>query len=245
VTPVTTTTIADPPTVIAVTPSESPAIVGDVITYSMTVADVLTATQGAAYMTDNGTTITGCTGPTPNINGSLDYSCTETYTSADVGSHLIVGVFLGDATYGQSAGQLNEPVDLTAPVTVVAPTGGSQPVTTTTSPPPTTTTTTTPPPTLTVSCVATTEGFPAVAPTNYAVDATVTGSDGTTPNGTNFTYSISGNATLNTNAGGNGSNFASYHFSDPGTYTVTVTYSSNAGTYAGISGSGSCQIVIS
>jgi hypothetical protein len=52
--PTTTTTTKDPPTAVAIVASESPAMIGDVITYSMTVADVLTATQGAVYMTDNG-----------------------------------------------------------------------------------------------------------------------------------------------------------------------------------------------
>jgi hypothetical protein len=88
--------------------SESPATVGDTITYSMTVADVLTATQGAVYMTDNGVTLANCSGPVATNQGSLSYSCDVTYTN--VGSHLIVGVFLGDTVYGQSAGQLTEVV---------------------------------------------------------------------------------------------------------------------------------------
>jgi hypothetical protein len=109
----TTTTSKDPPTAIAIVASESPAIVGEVVTYSMTVADVLTATQGAVYMTDNGVRLANCSGPVATTQGSLSYSCDVTY--ADVGSHLIVGVFLGDTVYGPSAGQLTEAVQTSIP----------------------------------------------------------------------------------------------------------------------------------
>jgi hypothetical protein len=115
----TTTTTKDPPTAIAIVASESPAIVGDVITYSMTVANVLTATQGAVYMTDNGVTLPNCSGPVATNQGSLSYVCDVTYT--DVGSHLIVGVFLGDTVYGQSAGQLTEAVQMPTTTTTTLP----------------------------------------------------------------------------------------------------------------------------
>jgi hypothetical protein len=139
--PTTTTTTARAlPTAVTVVASESPAIVGDTITYSMTVTDVLTTTTGAAYLTDNGVKLTGCSGPTATNQGTLAYSCPVTYTGA--GSHLIVGVFLGDSTYEQSAGLLNEVVQATATTTTT---------TTTTQPP---TTTTIPKPTITMSITA-------------------------------------------------------------------------------------------
>ena len=252
--PVTTTTKGgDPPTAISLSASESPAIVGDVITYSMTVADVLTSTLGAVYMTDNGTTLSGCVGPTATTQGSLAYSCTETYAAADVGSHLIVGVFLGDATYGQSAGQLSEQVDLTAPVTTTttvsvgapAPTGTATTSTTTTST--TTTTTTQPPPTISVSISGC--GSSSVN-ANVVFSATVSGSAGTPPSiNAGFSWGSSG-GTLYGGAGGNGANFAEYHFDTAGTFTVTVSFVAGyapgqSGPYAGISGSASCQEVIS
>jgi hypothetical protein len=61
-------------------------------------------------MTDNGVTLANCIGPAPTNQGSLAYSCDETYANSDAGTHLIVGAFLGDGTYGQSAGQLDETV---------------------------------------------------------------------------------------------------------------------------------------
>jgi hypothetical protein len=251
--PATTTTKGgDPPTAISITPSESPAIVGDLITYSMTVADVLTSTQAAVYMTDNGVKLTGCTGPTPTSQGSLAYSCTETYTSSDTGSHLIAGIFLGDVTYGQSAGQLTEPVDLTAPTTTTTLAGVSAPApggasTTTTTVAPTTTTTAAPAPTISVTISGCTAS---AVNSNLVFTATVSGSAGTPPGiNTGFSWSSSG-GTLNTNAGGNGYNFASYHFGSPGTFTVTATYTAgyapgSSGPYSGVSGSASCQVTIS
>lgn len=247
--PTTTTTLADPPTVIAITPSESPAIVGDVITYSMTIVDVLTPTLGAVYMTDDGITLTGCVGPTATNQGTLTYSCSETYASTDVGSHQIAGIFLGDAIYAQSAGQLVEPVLLTAPptttTTVLNTTTYSAPAPTTTTtlaPTPTTTTTTLPPLTVVVSCNSLTEGYPSTAPTGWGVVASVTGSDGTTPVG-DYTFAISPSASIQ--ATGSGGIYQYFHFTSAGNYTVTATFTGSRGAYAGISGSGTCSIVIS
>lgn len=129
----TTTKPGDPPTNVSIAASETPAIVGDDTTYTMTVADVLTATQAGVYMTDNGATIANCAGPTPTSEGSLVYTCDETYGDGDVGDHLIAGIFLGDDTYGQSAGQIDEPVQ--EPSLTLTPPPADDVTTTTTQPP--------------------------------------------------------------------------------------------------------------
>jgi hypothetical protein len=128
----------------------------------MTVANVLTATQGAVYMTDNGVTLANCSGPVATTQGSLSYFCDVTYTG--VGSHLIVGVFLGDTVYGQSAGQLTEAVQ-----------------TSTTTSTTTTTTTTTLPPTALVDIYGARSSYTVKSPAPLGFETRVTGSDPANP----------------------------------------------------------------
>lgn len=237
--PVTATTKGgDPPTAISITPSESPAIVGDIITYSMVVADVLTSTLGQVYMTDNGVKLTGCTGPTPTSQGSLAYSCTETYTSSDTGSHLIAGIFLGDATYGQSAGQIVEPVDLTAPTTTttIPLSGVLSTTTTTTSPPPTTTTTQAPTIALGVSLdplYTQSPNNPLVVTYNYSASATetlngLTSPDPSLPPGTLYLYN-DGSRVCSASVGDSVSSARCVvTYAATGNNTVTIEYVSGA-----------------
>jgi hypothetical protein len=73
------------------------------------------------YMTDNGMAMTNC-GQVPSAGqDSLTYLCTVTYGESNVGNHVITGVFLGDATHGQSAGQIDEMVQATATTTTTVP----------------------------------------------------------------------------------------------------------------------------
>lgn len=86
---------------------------------------------------------------------------------------------------------------------------------------------------------------------NPVFTAVVTGSDGTTPPSCNagVVWSVTGGATLRTGAGGNGENFAEYHFYSAGTYTVTATFTAAycpigvIGPYTGVVGSASYQVV--
>ena len=241
---VTTTTLADPPTFVSVSSSESPAIVGDTITYTMVVADVLTSTLGQVYMLDNGVKLTNCAGPTAQSNGSLAYVCTEVYSLADVGPHLIVGVFLGDAVYAQSAGSLAVSVDLTAPVMTTAPT-------TTTSPPPTTTTTQAPPPTTTTTVytppqTTTKVSFSLVSSspvvysygpgTKYSLElsATVTDSNGTVfPAAGAISFNINGIGVITTTKPGQTTCALSIIDPEPSTLVAPMFYMSDCTTPPG------------
>lgn len=102
------------------------------------------------------------------------------------GSHLIVGIFLGDTIYEQSAGLLNEVVQATTTTTTTTttpdtgtlspPTTTQPPTTTTTTQPVVTTTTTLPKPTITMSITATYSCAPADCLYGTSVsDAPVTG----------------------------------------------------------------------
>lgn len=108
----------DPPTVVTVTASANPALPGASITYTIQVADVLAATTGQIQVTVDGVAVAGCY---PILNpilggGALTGTCQT--TAPPEGTHLVVGIFTGDAVFAQSAGALTEVVSL-APITTV------------------------------------------------------------------------------------------------------------------------------
>lgn len=103
---------SDPPTSVTVIPSENPALVGDMVTYTITVASVaIPQTTGKIEVSDNGQQVDGCfpiQNPTYNADGTFSGTCSMTYSQAE--TDTIVGVFTGDSVFAQSAGSMTETV---------------------------------------------------------------------------------------------------------------------------------------
>lgn len=126
-----TPTKTDPPTSVVVTSNDNPALVGDTVTYTVTVASVaIPSTTGQIELSDNGQSVSGCfpiVVTTYNSDGTFSGQCSVTYSSigdATTENDTIVGIFTGDQTYAQSAGSMTETINAVAPVSPPSSGGG-------------------------------------------------------------------------------------------------------------------------
>lgn len=138
--------VADPPTVVTVTSSENPAVVGDSVTYTVVVDHILGPTTGKLELWDGATQLTKCSIPqtptAPNGSAEIAGQCTEVAQVS--GYSPISGIFTGDQVYAQAAGTLLETISVPAPTTTTQPapdTATTLPADTTTTLAPETTTT--------------------------------------------------------------------------------------------------------
>jgi hypothetical protein len=100
-------------TLTSVASSSNPSTVGGSVTYTATVTP--TPDGGTVGFTDNAATLSGCAAVAVNTSTGKA-TCTTSYSA--VGSHVIVAIYSGDASFATSNGSLTQHVN--APVTAQA-----------------------------------------------------------------------------------------------------------------------------